>query len=50
MMSNESSVKENTVKTAKKVNIRVIVQIAMLSAVAVILMLFEIPLWFAPSF
>lgn len=32
------------------VNIRTLVQIGMLSAVAVVLMAFEIPLWFAPPF
>lgn len=31
-------------------NIRTLVQIGMLSAVAVVLMAFEIPLWFAPPF
>lgn len=34
--------------TAGKV--RIMVQISMLSAISIILMLFEIPLWFAPSF
>jgi riboflavin transporter FmnP len=33
-----------------KLNARTIAQIGMLSALATILMLFEIPLWFAPSF
>lgn len=34
----------------KQVNVRNMVQVAMLGAVATVLMLFEIPLWFAPSF
>ena len=38
------------VRKESKVNIRMIVQIGMLSAIAVVLMLFEIPLPFAPSF
>ena len=38
------------VRKKSKVNIRMIVQIGMLSAIAVVLMLFEIPLPFAPSF
>lgn len=33
-----------------RVNVRTLVQIAMLSAIAVVLMLFEVPLPFAPSF
>ncbi len=34
----------------KKLNLRMMVQIAMLGAIAVVLMMFEIPLGFAPSF
>ena len=37
-------------KMNKKMNVKHMIQIAMLGAVATILMLFEIPLWFAPSF
>ncbi|MDO5424755.1 MAG: ECF transporter S component [Eubacteriales bacterium] len=41
-------------KTAGKVttnrNLRTMVQVGMLGAVSVVLMMFEIPLWFAPSF
>lgn len=37
-------------KTKSRVGVRTIVQIGMLSAIAVVLMLFEIPLPFAPSF
>ena len=33
-----------------KMNVRTMVQVAMLGAVATVLMIFEIPLWFAPSF
>ena len=33
-----------------KVNVKMIAQIGMLGAIAVVLMLFEIPLPFAPSF
>ena len=41
----------NTVAaSAAKSNIRNMVVIAMLGAVAMILQLFEFPLWFAPSF
>ena len=36
--------------TKAKVNVRKMAQVAMLSAIAVVLMLFEIPLPFAPSF
>lgn len=43
-MSNEAVV------TTKKVNVRYMVQCGMLGGVATLLMLFEIPLWFAPSF
>ena len=46
--------KEMSTKTMmqseKKMGVRAVVQIGMLAAVAVILMLFEIPLPFAPSF
>lgn len=34
----------------RRMNVRNMVQIAMLGAVATLLMIFEIPLWFAPSF
>ncbi|MFA9377706.1 MAG: ECF transporter S component [Lachnotalea sp.] len=40
----------NTVNVASSIKLRQMVQIAMLSAVSVILMMFEIPLFFAPSF
>ena len=40
----------NTTNSQKKVNTRMIAQIGMLGAIAVVLMLFEIPLPFAPSF
>ena len=35
---------------AEKGNLRTMVMIAMLGAISMILMMFEIPLWFAPSF
>ena len=35
---------------AGKTKIRTMVQTAMLAGIAILLMLFEIPLWFAPSF
>lgn len=41
---NKQTIKE------KKVNVGMLVRISMLAAIAVILMLFEIPLWFIPSF
>ncbi|MEG1848581.1 MAG: ECF transporter S component [Lachnospiraceae bacterium] len=41
---------EVTQGSRRIVNVRNMVQIAMLGAVATVLMLFEIPLWFAPSF
>lgn len=37
-------------KGNKSLNVKHMIQIAMLGAVATILMLFEIPLWFAPGF
>jgi len=40
----------NTTDKRKKLNTRMIAQIGMLGAIAVVLMLFEIPLPFAPSF
>ena len=40
----------NTTNSQKKVNTGMIAQIGMLGAIAVVLMLFEIPLPFAPSF
>lgn len=40
----------NTTNSQKKLNTRMIAQIGMLGAIAVVLMLFEIPLPFAPSF
>lgn len=46
-MSTETKV---AVRREAKVGVRTIVQIGMLSAIAVVLMLFEIPLPFAPSF
>lgn len=36
--------------TAEKSNLRTMTMIAMLGAISMILMMFEIPLWFAPSF
>lgn len=45
------STETNTVtRTSSKIRIRTMAQIGMLSAIAVVLMLFEIPLPFAPSF
>lgn len=41
---------KNTTNTETSSKVRKMVQIAMLSAVSIILMLFEIPLFFAPSF
>jgi riboflavin transporter len=41
---------EVTVKKESKIGVRILAQIGMLAAVAVVLMLFEIPLPFAPSF
>lgn len=38
------------VAVKKRLNVRYMVQIGMLGGVATLLMLFEIPLWFAPSF
>ena len=38
------------VKTAERSNLRTMVQVGMLGAVSVVLMMFEIPLWFAPPF
>lgn len=46
MSSNTDAVRN----TGSRSDIRTIVQIGMLGAVSVILMMFEIPLWFAPSF
>lgn len=46
-MSTQTNV---AVRREQRVNIRTLVQIGILSAIAVILMLFEIPLPFAPSF
>ena len=40
----------NTAVSAAKGNIRAMVVVAMLGAISMILMMFEIPLWFAPSF
>lgn len=37
-------------KTNKSLNVKHMIQIAMLGGVATVLMLYEIPLWFAPSF
>ena len=39
-----------TAEKTQKVGVRTLVQIGMLAAIAVVLMLFEIPLPFAPSF
>ena len=46
MSSNANAVRS----TRSRSDIRTMVQIGMLGAVSVILMMFEIPLWFAPSF
>lgn len=46
-MSSNTNVAGNT---ANRSNLRTMVKIGMLGGVAVILMMFEIPLWFAPSF
>lgn len=46
MSSNTNVVK----RAASKVELKTMVQIGMLGAVSVVLMMFEIPLWFAPSF
>ena len=46
-MSTQTNV---AVRKESKTDIRMIVQIGMLSAIAIVLMLFEIPLPFAPSF
>lgn len=46
MSSNTGAVKN----TGSRSDVRTLVQIGMLGAVSVILMMFEIPLWFAPSF
>ncbi len=40
----------NKQTSTRKVNVRNLVKIALLAASATLLMLFEIPLWFAPSF
>lgn len=48
--SNMSTQTNVAVRKESKVDVRTIVQIGMLSAIAVVLMLFEIPLPFAPSF
>ncbi len=40
----------NSTKTSKLLTTRTLTVIAMMSAVATILMLYEIPLWFAPNF
>lgn len=45
-----TDVMTNTKRTSSKVKVRTIAQIGMLAAIATILMLFEIPLPFAPSF
>lgn len=46
-MSTNTKVAE---RAGSRSNVRTLVQIGMLGAVSVILMMFEIPLWFAPSF
>lgn len=51
MSNNNTAQNEMEKGTAqRRVNVRNMVQIAMLGAVATVLMIFEIPLWFAPSF
>jgi len=51
-MNENANANERTHQNKKNSNtsVRYMVQIGMLSAIAVILMLFEIPLWFAPNF
>lgn len=52
-MSENANAYERTQSQNKKrgnIGVRYLVQIGMLSAIAVILMLFEFPLWFAPNF
>ena len=45
------STQSNTVtRTQSRISVRTLVNIAMLAAISIILMLFEIPLPFAPSF
>ena len=46
----ERNNKVATVRTNKKMGVSMLTKIAMLAAVAGVLMLFEAPLWFAPSF
>ena len=46
-MSTNTKVAE---RAGSRSSVRTLVQIGMLGAVSVILMMFEIPLWFAPSF
>lgn len=48
--SNMSTQTNTVAGKASKADIRMIVQVGMLSAIAVVLMLFEVPLPFAPSF
>lgn len=45
-----SSNTQTTAGFVRKSNVRTIVQIGMLGAVAMVLMFFEVPLWFAPPF
>lgn len=45
-----SSSTQTAGRSAGKMNIRTMVQVGMLGAVAMILMFFEVPLWFAPPF
>lgn len=45
-----TQVMDNTTKVKSRMRIRTIAQVGMLAAIAVVLMLFEIPLPFAPSF
>lgn len=45
-----SDVMTNTKRTASRINVKTIAQIGMLGAIATVLMLFEVPLPFAPSF
>ena len=47
-MNSNTEVIKSTPKA--KINLKTMVQVGMLGAVSVILMMFEIPLWFAPGF
>lgn len=46
----EPVVKKTNSIAAKRMNVKMMVSVAMLGAVSIVLMLFEFPLWFAPPF